>query len=281
MAVDFPRAHGTPINGFCTGSLVEPVELPPYVELHCLTHFTFLRGASHPEELVERAHELGYAALAITDECSVGGVVRAHTTAKERGLQLLIGAEFRLTCGLKCVAIAPDRRAYGQLCRTITRGRRAAEKGHYHLGRTELESGLAGCLLLLLPEGEPACCATQWLEQARWFCEAFRNRAWLAVELLRDGLDRERLQVLEQIALHCALPLVASGNVHLHHRARRRLQDALTAVRLGVSLREAGWRLEPNGERYLRERARLAKLYPPALLAATLEVAGRCQFLAR
>ncbi len=254
------------------------MEIPRYAELHCLTHFTFLRGASHPEELIERAHELGYTALAITDECSVGGVVRAHTVAKERGLLLLIGAEFRLACGLKCVALAPDRSAYGQLCRTITRGRRAAEKGQYRLGRDDLESGLAGCLMLLLPEGEPAGCAPQWLEQARWFTEAFHDRGWLAVELLRDGLDRERLRALEQIARHCTLPLVASGNVHLHHRARRRLQDALTAVRLGVSLQEAGWRLEPNGERYLRERARLAKLYPPALLAATLAVAERCHF---
>jgi error-prone DNA polymerase len=254
------------------------MDAPPYAELHCLTHFSFLRGASHPEELVVRARELGYAALAITDECSVSGVVRAHVAAKERGLPLVIGAEFRLLCGLKCVALATDRQAYGQLCRTITRGRRAAEKGRYRLERADLESGLGGCLVLLLPEGEPELRAARWAEDARWLAEAFPGRGWVAAELLRDGLDRERLAALRALARDLALPLVASGDVHQHLRARRRLQDALTAVRLGVPLAEAGWQLLPSGERYLRERARLAKLYPPELLAATLAVVERCRF---
>jgi error-prone DNA polymerase len=254
------------------------MDAAPYAELHCLTHFSFLRGASHPEELVVRARELGYAALAITDECSVSGVVRAHVAAKERGLPLVIGAEFRLLCGLKCVALATDRQAYGQLCRTITRGRRAAEKGRYRLERADLESGLGGCLVLLLPEGEPELRAARWAEDARWLAEAFPGRGWVAVELLRDGLDRERLAALRALARDLALPLVASGDVHQHLRARRRLQDALTAVRLGVPLAQAGWQLLPSGERYLRERARLAKLYPPELLAATLAVVERCRF---
>jgi error-prone DNA polymerase len=163
------------------------MDAPPYAELHCLTHFSFLRGASHPQELVGRAHELGYAALAITDECSVSGVVRAHVAAKERGLPLLIGAEFRLVDGLKCVVLATDRRAYGQLCRTITRGRRAAEKGSYRLERADLETGLAGCLVLLLPEGEPGRRGAQWLEDSQWLAAAFGDRGYLAVELLRDG----------------------------------------------------------------------------------------------
>ena len=100
-----------------------------YAELHCLSNFSFLRGASHPEELVARAAELGYTALAITDECSVAGVVRAHRAARERGLPLLVGSEFRLDDDLRCVLLATDRRGYGQLCRLITRARRAAPKG--------------------------------------------------------------------------------------------------------------------------------------------------------
>ena len=108
-----------------------------YAELHCLSNFSFLRGASHPEELVERAAELGYAALAITDECSVAGVVRAHGAARERGLKLIVGSELRLDDGLRCVLLATDRRGYGQLCRLITRGRRAAPKGQYRLLRAD------------------------------------------------------------------------------------------------------------------------------------------------
>ena len=106
-----------------------------YAELHCLTNFSFLRGASHPEELVARAVELGYAALAVTDECSVAGVVRAHVAAREHGLKLIVGSEFRLEDGLRCVLLATDRTGYGQLCRLITRARRAAEKGSYRLVR--------------------------------------------------------------------------------------------------------------------------------------------------
>ena len=108
-----------------------------YAELHCLSNFSFLRGASHPEELVERAVALGYEALAITDECSVAGAVRAHVAAKARGLRIIIGSEFRLVDGLRCVLLATDRQGYGQLCRLITRARRAAPKGQYRLERED------------------------------------------------------------------------------------------------------------------------------------------------
>ena len=115
-----------------------------YAELHCLSNFSFLRGASRPEELVERAAKLGYAALAITDECSVAGVVRAHVAAREHGLKLIVGAEFRLEDGLRCVLLARDRAGYGRLCRLITRGRRAAKKGEYRLCRRDFEEITAG-----------------------------------------------------------------------------------------------------------------------------------------
>src|SRR3989440_10094799 len=130
--------------------------LPQYAELHCLSNFTFLRGASHPHELVEQADLLGYAALAITDECSVAGVVRAHMAAKDRRLKLIIGSEFRLVCGLRLVALAIDRRGYGRLCRLITRGRRAADKGQYSLARADPEAvGLEQCFILWVPAAQP------------------------------------------------------------------------------------------------------------------------------
>ncbi|MGH8201617.1 MAG: PHP domain-containing protein, partial [Steroidobacteraceae bacterium] len=200
----------------------------PYAELHCLSNFTFLRGASHPHEMVAQAVELGYEALAITDECSVAGVVRAHVAAKGQQLRLIIGSEMRLTCGMKLVALATDRRGYGRLCRLITRGRRAAEKGEYALTRADLEeNGLEHCLILWLPE-RPSC------EDAQWLKERFSDRLWVAVELLRDGMDRERLETLQGVGRQFALPLVASGDVHMHVRARRRLQDAVTAIRHNV-----------------------------------------------
>ena len=112
--------------------------LPAYAELHCLSNFSFLRGASHPEELVERAHALGYSALAITDECSVAGVVRAHFAAKETGLPLVIGSEFTLADGVKLVLLATDRASYGDLAQLITRGRRRRPRARYALTRDDV-----------------------------------------------------------------------------------------------------------------------------------------------
>jgi error-prone DNA polymerase len=249
--------------------LAEPFR---YAELHCITNFTFLRGASHPQELVEQASLLGYTALAITDECSVAGVVRAHIGAKGKPMKLIIGSEFRLECGMRFVALAIDRRGYGKLCRFITRGRRSATKGEYSLTRADLEElGLEQCFILWLPSSPPR------EEEASWLAARF-PRVRIAVELLCEGTDRERLATLRDIGRKLGLRLVASGDVHMHSRARRKLQDTVTAIRLGVPIAAAGWHLYPNGERYLREPARLVKLYPPELLAETDAIAQECHF---
>jgi error-prone DNA polymerase len=246
---------------------------PAYAELHCLSNFTFLRGASHPHELVERADALGYTALAITDECSVAGVVRAHMAARNKRLKLIIGAEFRLTCGLKLAALAIDRRGYGRLCRLITRARRAAVKGQYTLTRADLEAAAPeGCFILWLPGPQAA------VAEARWLAERFPGKLRIAVELLRDGEDGARLARLTALGAELGVTLLASGDVHMHVRARRRLQDALTAIRLNLAVAEVGWQLYPNGERYLREPARLARLYPRGLLEAAAELADGCHF---
>jgi error-prone DNA polymerase len=243
-----------------------------YAELHALSNFTFLRGASQPAELIARAHELGYRALAITDECSVAGVVRAHVAAKDSKLPLLIGAEFRLEDGLKFVALATDRKGYGSLSSFITRGRRAAGKGSYRLTRADLEDALDRCLLLWLPGLMPDA------NEGRWLRERFAGRLWLAVELLTSGNDRRRLATLEHLGAQLELPCVASGDVHMHVRGRRALQDVLTAIRLTTPVADAGLALYPNGERHLRPLERLAELYPRKLIAATLEIADRCHF---
>ena len=241
---------------------------PDYAELHCMSNFSFLRGASHPQELVQRARELGYAALAITDECSVAGVVRAHVAAKESGMKLIIGSEFRLDDGTHLVVLAMDAEGYGDLCQLITRGRRQAEKGSYKVNRADFASGLPHCLVLWVP-GVEADAAT-----AAWVRETFPGRAWTAVGLHLEGDDRAKLERLRALGL----PLVAAGDVHMHARGRRRLQDTLTAIRLGKSVLEARAQLFPNAERHLRRRERLARLYPPELITTTLEIAGRCHF---
>jgi error-prone DNA polymerase len=250
--------------------------LPAYAELHCLSNFSFLRGASHPGDLVEKAHELGYEALAITDECSVAGVVRAYEAIRklprDASLKLIIGSEIRLDDGLKLVLLAADREGYGNLCSLITLGRRRTNKGSYRLTRQDLAGGLPGCLVLLVPGATPD------LEQARFVAGCFPGRAWIAAELLCGPNDRRRLVRLRELGGQSGLPLVAAGDVHMHKRSRRPLQDVLTAIRLGVPVRQAGTALHPNGERHLRFRLRLAQLYPPELLAETLAIASRCNF---
>jgi error-prone DNA polymerase len=243
-----------------------------YAELHCISNFTFLRGASHPAELVERAKALGYAALALTDECSLAGVVRAHAAAREAGLPLIVGSEFRLEEGLRFVALAESRDGYGALSRLVTKGRRAASKGRYRLARADLEAGLPGCLALWLPGAEPA------REEAAWLRERFEGRLWVAVELVASGADRERLRRLTGLAGELSLPAVAAGDVHMHQRRRRALQDLLTAVRLKTTVARAGRSLHPNGERVLRPLERIESLYPRPLVDATRDIAGRCRF---
>lgn len=245
----------------------------PYAELHALSNFTFLRGASHPEELVERALELGYSALALTDECSVSGIVRAHTAAKEAGLKLIIGSEFRLDTGLKLVVLVQNHRGYVSLCQLITRGRRAAVKGSYVLTAGDFVDALAGCLLLWVPDNQLLLSS-----EDSWILDEFKDRLWIAVELLADGLQRQRLERLRQLGEVLGLPLVAAGDVHMHCRARRALQDTLTSIREGMTLDQAGFALYPNGERYLRSRATLVATYPEALLVETITIAAAIDF---
>ncbi len=248
-----------------------PESLPPYAELHCLSNFSFLRGASHPEELVAQAASLGYSALAITDECSLAGIVRAHVAAKEAELPLIVGSEFRLEDGLRLVLLAPHRRAYGALASLITDARRRKGKGAYALFRSDLDARAEEGLLALWVPGEAPS-----LEDAFWLQERFAGRGWIAAELHCGSGDAEKLRTLGALSKSSGLPLVAAGEVHMHLRSRRRLQDALTAIRLGRPVRECGRALHPNGERHLRLRARLAQVYPPPLLRETLDIAGRC-----
>ncbi|WP_374402359.1 error-prone DNA polymerase [Niveibacterium sp.] len=259
--------------------------LPAYAELHCISNFTFLRGASHPEELVERAHQLGYTALAITDECSFAGAVRAFDTWRqlrdaaggEIAFRLIYGAEFRFECGLKLVLLAKNRAGYGNLSALITLGRRRAEKGEYRLVRGDLES--------VPPSGAVPDCFALWVpderlsaEDGRWLAQRFPGRIWLAVELHSGPDDAAKLAALQALADACDMPCVASGDVHMHARLRRPLQDVLTAIRLNTTVFQAGDKLYPNAERHLRQPLRLSRLYPAAMLEESTRIAAQCKF---
>ena len=259
--------------------------LPLYAELHCCSNFSFLRGASHPEELVEHAQGLGYSALAITDEASLAGVVRAYRAASTCGLQFIVGAEFRLAnepgSGLKLVLLAQNRAGYGNLSALITLARRRSVKGEYRLYRGDFESpgnfagssgALPDCLALWIADTDASA------DDGRWLATRFPARSWVAVELHSGPDDATRLAALLQLARASGLPAVAAGDVHMHLRARRPLQDTLTAIRLKTTVFAAGRLLFANGERHLRSRLRLARLYPPELLAETLAIAARCSF---
>ncbi len=251
--------------------------LPDYAELHCLSNFSFLRGASHPDELVGRALAQGYRALALTDECSLAGVVRGHLAARAAGLPFIVGSEMTTVDGLKLVFLAQDRDGYGNLSALITLARRRADKGSYRVQRHDFNAvspngALPGCLVLWVP-GEAS-----GAEDAAWLAGRFPGRAWIAVELHAGPDDEARLARLQALGRASGLPLVAAGDVHMHVRARRPLQDVLTALRLKTSVFAAGHALFPNGERHVRSRLRLARLYPPELLAESVKIAGMCDF---
>ncbi|MGN6705815.1 MAG: error-prone DNA polymerase [Rhodanobacter sp.] len=243
-----------------------------YAELHCLSNFSFGRGASSARELFERAKVCGYEALAITDECSLAGIVRALEASRATGVKLIVGAEFQLDDGPKLVLLCENKAGYTALCALITRGRRASVKGTYRLHRADLADGVPGTLALWLPgrESDPA--------HGRWLRDTFGERAWLAVELHHGPDDAGRLRELQRLGHSLDLPLVAAGDVHMHVRRRLALQNTLTAIRHRVPLAEAGALIFRNGERHLRRREALGAIYPAALMLESTTVAARCTF---
>ncbi len=282
--------------------------LPGYAELHCRSNFSFLRGASHPEELVERAHALRYAALAITDDCSLAGVVRAHGEAKRLGLHLVIGAEMRLArtagaqnalsaptamqgveAGPHLVLLAQSRRGYGNLSQWISVARRRAAKGEYLALMSDLEGRVPHLPTLAgLPDNQ-ALLLTPYvlgmaqpfetlLAHALWLKTWFAERAALALPQLLNAHDALLAELVQRVATLTGLSIVAVGSVLMHARSRKPLQDALTATRLKRPVAECGFALEPNAEAHLRSRARLTQIFRPEWMEATVELAARCVF---
>ena len=279
---------------------------PRYAELHCRSNFSFLTGASHPKELVARALQLGYGALAITDECSLSGVVHAHEEAQRCGLHLIVGATMWVGAAegsadadpptmspMRLVLLAQTRAGYGHLSEWITLARRRAGKGHYHAYRSDIEAapsassqanvpdgpalaGLPGCLALMSPDVTQPL--DEMLAHAQWLKAVFGDRAAMALSLLLRARDDVLIERVRQVADITGLPIAAAGDVLMHVRSRKPLQDTLTATRLGLPLAQCGWQLEPNAEQHLRPIGRLQALHEPAWLAQTVSLAERCTF---
>jgi error-prone DNA polymerase len=291
----------------------------PYAELHCISNFTFLRGASFPEELVNRAYKLGYQAIAITDECSLSGIVRAHVAAKDKAIKLIIGSEFILnrnqntqdsagegsgksnergqgkenqsetkkqstqsnaeqdsSCHL--VVLACNRKGYGELSHLISCARRETVKGEYKIDRKMLEQNLSiDCIVIwvpnLLQQPEQVACQAVWLQRV------FASQLWIGVQLLLRGDDRQKLAQLQALGEQFSIPLCAVGGVYMHHPMRRILQDTITAIRLGRQFDELGFEAQSNGQRHLRNYEHLSKLYPSKLMAQTMHISQRCNFV--
>ncbi|WP_434968403.1 error-prone DNA polymerase [Pseudomonas guariconensis] len=243
-----------------------------YAELHCLSNFSFQRGASSADELFKRAKALGYQALAITDECTLAGIVRAWQAARQEGVRLIVGSEVQLHGGAKLVLLVESLEGYQNLCALITRARRRSEKGTYQLLREDLQAHCQGLLALWVAQPGDAPANGLWLKSL------FGERLWLAVHLHRGCDDARRLQQLHVLAGQVGIRAVACGDVHMHVRGRRALQDCMTAIRQHCTLAEAGRYLYPNGERHLRTLTELGELYPPDLLAETQVIAHRCRF---
>ncbi|SEL41908.1 error-prone DNA polymerase [Variovorax sp. YR750] len=276
--------------------------LPDYAELHCLTNFSFQRGASTPEDIVDRAYQLGYKALAITDECSVAGIVRAHVCLRgmehkldeyERehpdepkiprnpAFRLLFGSEFQFE-RFRLVVIANDTEGWGNLCEFITAARNTElPKGEYRVSWEESDvASLQRCQILFVPDRDPGgAMDTATLHEDLMAAKAlYGENLWLAVELFNELDDDLWLVTLMQAGEDAGVPLVAAGDVHMHARSCKPLHDVLTAVREGRTVAECGFALQSNAERHLRPRMRLAELYLPRMLKNTLVVMGRCRF---
>jgi error-prone DNA polymerase len=276
--------------------------LPDYAELHCLTNFSFQRGASTPEQMVERAYQLGYTALAITDECSVAGIVRAHVALRDlpaklaeherehpdepeiprnSAFRLLFGSEFRFE-RFKLVVIANDTEGWGNLCEFITAARNTElPKGEYRVSWEDSDvASLQHCQILFVPHREPGgAMDVATLHEDLMAAKAlYGENLWLAVELFNELDDDLWFVTLMQAGEETAVPLVAAGDVRMDVRSQKPLHDVLTAVREGKTVAECGFALQSNAERHLRPRMRLAELYFQEMLTNTLMVAGRCSF---
>jgi error-prone DNA polymerase len=253
-----------------------------YAELYVTSNFSFLRGASHPEELVEQASVLGYSAIAITDVNTVAGIVRAHVAAKKRGIRYVVGARLVLQDGEPVLVYPRNKQGYESLCTLLTTGNLRAEKGDCILYQRDVLEQLHDCWCLLIPPDSLNAhweWEAHWINQVRAFSHALPLYGGIVMCRQYTGQDAKWMYRVAELANQYQLPVVATNNVYYHESARRDLQDVLTCVREGTTIHEAGYLLHSNAERYLKpvaEMHRLFRAYPHALENAEVIVADCC-----
>ncbi|VWC48429.1 DNA polymerase [Burkholderia aenigmatica] len=271
--------------------------LPDYAELFCRSNFSFLHGASHAEELVERAFELGYRGIAITDECSLAGAPRMHVAAKAKGLPLVIGSYFEVTPddvapghdpgpgAFGLVLLAQNREGYGNLSELISWRRMASPKGTYTLTSRMLSAppaefahlrGMPDCFAILVPTYPVRADVLD--AQVAWFRATFGERARLGLVQLQRALDGAQREEIRAAGERRGVRIVALGDVTMHRRSCKELQDVMTAIRVGMPVSECGYALAPNAEQHLRGRNRIGNLYSPAEIEETCTILDACDF---
>ena len=256
--------------------MMQPSIASAYAELHCVSNFSFLKGASHPEELVKQARTLGYQSIAITDECSVAGVVRAHTAAQAENIKLLIGSEFKLEEGTRFVLIAKNRCGYGYICDLISAARRRAPKGTYRLSQKHFTEVENNCIAIWIPGTEVDTEVDT--KHLYWLKDRFQSKVWIGVARSMTNSETTKIEMLKYMSQLTMTSLVAIGNVHMHIRERRALRDTIHAIRLKKTIERSGFDLPPNGENYLRSINMIQNLYTLPLIAETLKIANQCDF---
>ena len=271
--------------------------LPDYAELFCRSNFSFLHGASHAEELVERAFDLGYRGIAITDECSLAGAPRMHVAAKAKGLPLIVGAYFDVTPddvppghdpgpgAFGLVLLARNREGYGNLSELISWRRMASPKGTYRLTSRMLSAppaefahlrGMPDCFAILVPAYPVRADVLD--AQVAWFRATFGEHARLGLVQLQRALDGAQREDIREAGERRGVRVVALGDVTMHKRSCKPLQDVMTAIRVGMPVSECGYALAPNAEQHLRARNRIAKLFSPEEIAETCAMFDACHF---
>jgi error-prone DNA polymerase len=229
-----------------------------YAELAVTTNFSFLRGGSHPKEMVATADELGLTAIGIADRNSFAGVVRAFKETKNRKIKLLVGTRLVTVDGFEVLAYPTDRTAYGRLCRLLTVGNLKAKKGECHLSFDEVFAASEGQIFIALP---PETLSPDFNKRLETLARAAPGRSFLAGVHRHRGDEPRRLGLLAELGNRAGVPLVAVNDVHYHKPERRPLADVLTCIREKCTIAEAGFRLAINEERYIKSPAEMARLF--------------------
>ena len=254
-----------------------------FYELNITTNFSFLTGASHPDELVSQAKTLGYAGIAITDECSLASIVRAHVEAKKQAIKLLIGSRIIFLTennqSIELILLCPCREAYAELSSLITCARRRGKKGDYIAKLKDIKQLITRCLAIWLPDNKISESSYQnYVRQLQQITHLFESRLWIGYQRALLAPDYQAYLMCLKLARYFELPLVAQNRVLMHIKQRLKLQHCLTAIKHNQTIQTLGTELIINAEQHLRSLQQLENLYPKTLIDETVKIADRCQF---